>query len=295
MYDVRSNRNPESRPFQSFLAGCDQLNMAPTEQPLPPTPPSPTRGEGDASSLVRNLDFSGRRVLVTGAAYGFGAAMARLFDQHGADLLLADVEADALRECAASLKRATPIVYDQADEASIQRLATAAGAVDVLVNNAGVLLSKPILDTTAEEIRRLIGVDLMGVLLLTPLIARGMVERRRGVVVNIGSQTAFTGAIGRGIYAAAKAAISQYTRSAAVEWGPAGVRVVCVAPGRARTRMTEAGIRAGTLAGRGLSRVPLGRWGEPEEIAKLAVFLASDAASYITGETIVADGGYVLG
>src|SRR5207248_2347919 len=154
-----------------------------------------------------------------------------------------------------------------ADEASIERLAAAAGPVDVLVNNAGVLLSKPILDTQPDEIRRLIAVDLMGVLLLTPLIARGMVARGRGVIVNIGSQTAFTGAVGRGVYAAAKAAISQYTRSAAVEWGPHGVRVVCLAPGRARTRMTEAGIRTGTLAGRGLARVPLGRWAEPEEIA----------------------------
>jgi NAD(P)-dependent dehydrogenase (short-subunit alcohol dehydrogenase family) len=187
------------------------------------------------------------------------------------------------------------VPYDQADQGSIERLAAAAEPIDVLVNNAGVLLSKPLLETTADEIRRLIAVDLMGVLLLTPLVARGMVKRRRGVVVNIGSQTAFTGAVGRGVYASAKAAISQYTRSAAVEWGEHGVRVVCVAPGRAVTRMTEAGITAGTLAGRGLSRVPLGRWGQPDEIAKLVLFVASDAAAYITGETIVADGGYVIG
>ena len=240
--------------------------------------------------LTRDLDFTGKRVLVTGAAHGFGAATARIFHAHGASLVLADIEPDSVDPALGQV-----VAYDQADQGSIERLAGTAGPIDVLVNNAGVLLSKPLLETTAEEIRRLIAVDLMGVLLLTPLIARGMVERRRGVVVNIGSQTAFTGAVGRGIYASAKAAIAQYTRSAAVEWGPSGVRAVCVAPGRAVTRMTEAGIRAGTLAGRGLSRVPLGRWGQPEEIAKLVLFVASDAASYITGETIIADGGYVIG
>ena len=240
--------------------------------------------------LQQDLDFSGRRVLITGAAHGFGAAMARLFRAQGAELVLADIEPQAVDATLGAV-----VAYDQADQASIERLAATAGAIDVLVNNAGVLLSKPLLDTTADEIRRLIAVDLMGVLLLTPLIAKGMVERGRGVVVNIGSQTAFTGAVGRGIYASAKAAISQYTRTAATEWSPHGVRVVCVAPGRAVTRMTEAGIKAGTLAGRGLSRVPLGRWGQPEEIANLVVFAASDAASYVTGETIIADGGYVIG
>lgn len=240
--------------------------------------------------LTKDLDFTGKRVLITGAAHGFGASMARLFLEQGATLVLADIEPDAVDKTLGQV-----VAYDQAEQASIENLAIAAGAIDVLVNNAGVLLSKPLLDTTPDEIRRLIQVDLLGVMLLTPLLARGMVARGRGVVVNIGSQTAFTGAVGRGIYASAKAAVSQYTRSAAVEWGPHGVRVVCIAPGRAVTRMTEAGIKAGTMAGRGLPRVPLGRWGQPEEIAKLAVFLASDAGSYITGETIIADGGYVIG
>jgi len=242
------------------------------------------------TALTEDLDFTGKRVLITGAAHGFGASMARLFREQGATLVLADIEPDAVDPSLGQV-----VAYDQADQASIERLAATAGAIDVLVNNAGVLLSKPLLDTTPDEIRRLIQVDLLGVMLLTPLLARGMVARGRGVVVSIGSQTAFTGAVGRGIYASAKAAVSQYTRSAAVEWGPHGVRVVCIAPGRAVTRMTEAGIKAGTMAGRGLPRVPLGRWGRPEEIAKLAVFLASDAASYITGETIIADGGYVIG
>ncbi|MGE0724944.1 MAG: SDR family NAD(P)-dependent oxidoreductase [Alphaproteobacteria bacterium] len=246
-------------------------------------------------TLHRDLDFTGRRVLVTGAANGFGAAIADLFHAHGASLVLADREEAALAAKAAAIgPTATAIVFDQSDPASIERLSAAAGEIDVLVNNAGVLLTKPLLETSAADIRTLIDVDLVGVMMLTPLIARGMVRRGRGVVVNIGSQTAFCGGEGRGIYAAAKAAISQYTRSAAVEWGPSGVRVVCVAPGRSITRMTRQVI-AGGSADRGLARVPLGRWGEAEEVAKMVVFMASNAASYVTGETVIADGGYVVG
>lgn len=247
------------------------------------------------SALARDLDFTGRRVLVTGAANGFGAAIADLFAAHGASLVLADREADTLAAKTAEIgPSATAITFDQADPSSIERLAAAVGEIDVLVNNAGVLLSKPLLETTATEIRGLIDVDLVGVMILTPLIARGMVARGRGVVVNIGSQTAFCGGEGRGIYAAAKAAVIQYTRSAAVEWGPSGVRVVCVAPGRSITRMTRHVIASGS-ADRGLDRVPLGRWGSAEEVAKMVVFMASDAASYVTGETVIADGGYVVG
>jgi NAD(P)-dependent dehydrogenase (short-subunit alcohol dehydrogenase family) len=169
------------------------------------------------------------------------------------------------------------------------------GAVDVLINNAGVLTAKPLLETPFEEARRLVEVDFLGVLRLMQLIGRGMVARRRGVVLNIGSQTAFSGGENRAVYAAAKAAIAQLTRAAAVEWGPHGVRVVCLAPGRSLTRMTADTAAPGYAGDRGLSRVPLGRWGTAEEIAKTALFLASDAASYITGETLIADGGYVVG
>jgi NAD(P)-dependent dehydrogenase (short-subunit alcohol dehydrogenase family) len=121
------------------------------------------------------------------------------------------------------------------------------------------------------------------------------VARGEGVILNISSQTAFCGGENRAIYAAAKAALSQLTRGAAVEWGPSGVRVLALAPGRSITRMTTITAQEGLSGDRGLSRVPLGRWGTADEIAKLAVMLCSRAASYITGETVIADGGYVLG
>lgn len=246
------------------------------------------------SKLAQDLDFSGRRVLVTGAANGFGEAIAELFAAHGATLVLADREADALGKVAARLG-ATAHVYDQSDIASVDALATAVGEIDVLINNAGILIAKPLLETSIEEIRRLVDVDFVGAVRLIQLIGRGMVERRRGVVLSMSSQTAFCGGENRSIYAASKAAISQVTRSVSVEWGPYGVRVICLAPGRSITRMTQETASPGYTGDRGLSRVPLGRWGTTAEIAKMALFLTSDAASYVTGETVIADGGFVLG
>lgn len=245
-------------------------------------------------SLMQDLDFQGRRVLITGAANGFGAAMARSFSQLNARLVLADIE----RENVEDVARATggeAHVFDQADAGSVARLASAVGAVDVLVNNAGILIPKSLLEIEPAEIRRLIDTDFIGVALMMQAFGRGMVERKRGVILNFSSQTAFAGGENRGIYAAAKAAVSQLTRSAAVEWGPHGVRVLALAPGRCLTRMTVATTAPGYTGDRGLARVPLGRWGTPEEIAKIAVLLCSDATGYITGETVIADGGFVIG
>ena len=245
-------------------------------------------------SLSGDLDFKGRRVLITGAANGFGAAMAELFAAQGAKLVLADIEKENLEAVARRLQ-AEVYGFDQGDASSIERLSADVGAVDVLINNAGILVAKPLLETEPHEIRRLIDVDFVGVVLMMRHFGKRMVERQRGVILNMSSQTAFSGGENRGVYAAAKAAISQITRAAAVEWGPHGVRVLALAPGRCLTRMTMQTAAPGYTGDRGLARVPLGRWGTPDEIAKLAFMLCSDAAGYVTGETIIADGGYVIG
>jgi len=245
-------------------------------------------------SLTADLDFSGTRVLITGAAHGIGAAMARAFAVQGAALVLADLEAVALNAVAGPLG-AECHAFDQGDAASIQALAAAVGDVDVLVNNAGVLLTGPILDAPECSVRRLMDVDVLDVIFLMQAFGRAMTRRGGGVVLNISSQTAFCGGENRGIYAAAKAAVAQVTRAAAVEWGPSGVRVLALAPGRTLTRMTQETTRDDYTGDRGLGRVPIRRWGTAEEIAKLAVVMCSRAASYVTGETVIADGGFVVG
>lgn len=242
-------------------------------------------------TLLDDLDYTGRRVLITGAANGFGAAMATHFAAAGASVILADIESLPNAEALGAQAHR----FDQADPDSIAALGAAVGDVDVLVNNAGMLLAKPLLETTPAEMRRLIDVDFLGAALVMRTFGAAMVARGEGVILNISSQTAFSGGENRAVYAAAKAAVSQLTRGAAVEWGPHGVRVLALAPGRSITRMTTVTTQEGVSGDRGLARVPLGRWGTADEIAKLAVMLCSRAASYMTGETVIADGGYVLG
>lgn len=243
--------------------------------------------------MTADLDFSGRRVLVTGAAGGLGSAISALFAAQGASLVLADIDEARLVSLQDRLGVAAQLcVFDQADPASVLGLAKESGAVDVLVNNAGVMLLKPLLDLAPDELDRVFRVNAIGPMLLAQAVAKGMTARRSGVIVNVGSQLVFSGARLRGVYAAAKAALTQFTRTAAVEWAPCNVRVVCAAPGRTVTPMNEETLREEGAAG--VSRIPLGRYGSPAEAAKLVVFLASSAAAYITGETVVADGGFVL-
>lgn len=241
------------------------------------------------------FDFSGRRALVTGAAAGIGAAIARALAEQGAEVLLADRDVAALHLTAGEIgTAATPHAYDQADAASIEALAAAAGPVDILVNNAGILNCDPLADLHWDDLRRVVDVNLVGLIGLMRLVGGGMVARRRGVVLNIGSQMAFTGGRHRSVYAATKAAVTQVTKSAAVEWGAAGVRVNCLAPGRTVTNINRAQLSDPAVHAAGLERIPLRRYGQPEDIANAALFLVSEASAYVTGHTLVADGGWIL-
>lgn len=246
--------------------------------------------------LARDIDFTGKRVLITGAAGGLGQSLAQGFARVGAELILADINSAALESVAASFD--TPVAihhYDQGDLDSMAALAASVGRVDVLINNAAVLLVEPLLDSDPETIRRVINVNLIGPMVLARHIAGPMVGRGDGVIINISSQLGFCGAAGRGVYATAKAGLAQFTKTASVEWAPYGVRVLAIAPGRLLTNMSTFLGRDDAAYKAGIARVAAGRYGTPDEIAKLVVVLASPISGYVVGHTLIADGGYVLG
>lgn len=241
-----------------------------------------------------DLDFSGKRILVTGAAGGIGSAIARAFHAHGATLMLADINREGLAQVARELPGSTALICDQSDPDSIAALAQAAGEVDVFMNNAGILRTGPLLEASAAEVDEVIRTNLIGPMQLILAIAPGMVGRGSGVIVNTASQLAFTGAATRSLYATAKAGLVQFTKAAAAELGPQGVRVVALAPGRTRTPLNAHLLADEKELAWSLKRIPSRRIGEAAEMARLALWLASPLADYVVGETLIADGGYVL-
>ena len=247
------------------------------------------------TSFLSLFDFGGRRALVTGAANGIGEAIARAFVSLGAHVVLADRDETSLRRVAADLAGSCDtLVFDQADLSSIEALAEGAGDVDILVNNAGVALRGPLLDLDWDRLRQVVDINLVGPIALTRLIGATMVRRSSGTVINISSQMAYTGARNRSVYASTKIAISQFTKTAALEWGTHGIRVNCIAPGRTVTAINREVFADPIEYEAGLKHIPLNRYGQPHDIANTAVFLASPAADYITGQTIVVDGGWIL-
>ena len=240
-----------------------------------------------------DFDFSGQRVLVTGAAGGIGGAMARSFAAHGAELILADRDNAALEPVANDLENARTVVFDQGDPAGIDALVRAAGPIDVLLNNAGILRVAPVVEMAAADIIALININFTGAVLVARGFARGMAERQRGVILNTSSQLAFSGGASKAVYAATKAAVRHFTASLAAELAPANVRVAAIAPGRTLSPMTAPYLHAPGAQEEGLLHIPSGRYGNVDEMGKLALFLASPLASYVVGETFVADGGYV--
>jgi NAD(P)-dependent dehydrogenase (short-subunit alcohol dehydrogenase family) len=241
-----------------------------------------------------DLDFTGKRVLVTGAASGIGAAMARTFHAHGATMVLADRDAAGLEAMARELPDSRAITFDQADLTSIQAMAEAAGPVDVLLNNAGVLWAGPFAEMPMAELDRVAVINFMGPMRVAHAVGLGMLERGAGVIVNTSSQLAFHGSAERAVYASTKAGIAQFTKSIAAEWAPRGVRVVAIAPGRTLTNINSYLLEDGEKRVEALKGIPNGRLAEAPEMARLALLLASDVLGYVVGETVISDGGYVL-
>lgn len=244
------------------------------------------------------MDFSGKHAVVTGASRGIGEAIVRQLDQGGARVALVARSADRLEAIASELtNEPLVIVADLSTHESIEQISSAVldafGGLDVLVNNAAVERNQPASKVTGEAIDQTLFVNLRQVMMLCSAFAKPLFATR-GAIVNI-SSTAATGAGGtQGAYAASKGGLNTLTKNLANEWASKGVRVNGVAPGLVDTEMWEPTFDAlgeDEVRTTFVKRVPLARWGTAGEIADVACFLASERASYVTGQTIRVDGG----
>ena len=244
------------------------------------------------------MRLSGKLALVTGSARGIGRSIAELFCAEGATVVVNDVGSDAgARETLATLEAAggkgSVEMFDVSDaaqvDAGVKNILEAHGRIDVLVNNAGITRDNLLLRLSEEDFDAVLRVNLKGTFLLTKMVTRHMIKQRSGKVVNISSVVGMMGNAGQSNYAAAKAGIIGFTKATARELASRNITVNAIAPGFIRTAMTAALPEAVQKAF--LAQIPLGRFAEPREVAELALFLASDASSYITGQVVGINGG----
>jgi NAD(P)-dependent dehydrogenase (short-subunit alcohol dehydrogenase family) len=251
-------------------------------------------------------DFTGKVGLVTGAAAGLGRAIATRLVSEGAAVALVDRDKESLERVADSLRQTggtvEPIVADVSDagdvDSAVVRAESLLGPIDLLVNNAGIVVIKPYIEHTDDDFDRQVAVNLRGTHLLMSRVLPGMVERQRGAVVNISSAAAINYTVPHAGYAASKAGVIALTRDAAFEVARAGVRVNCIAPGliaveRSATKtpyLASQTAAAGTPLDTSSSTRPMGH-GRPEDIANAVAFLLSDQAGFIVGVTLPVAGG----
>ncbi len=249
--------------------------------------------------------LEGRAVLNTGGAKGIGYAMAEAFARHGAHLLLMDMDADALTEAAKKLRAKFDGVQVETyagsvtDEAAVKAACAACddafGRIDILLTNAGISMNRPSTDLTLDEWRRAIDVNLTGTFICAQAAARHMIAQGDGVILNTASMWGLASSPGRAAYCAAKAGVISLSETLADEWAPHGIRVNAICPGYIRSALTDELISNGKLDLKRIeARTPQGRMGTPEEVAEMAVYLASDSAVFVTGHAHLSDGGFLV-
>jgi NAD(P)-dependent dehydrogenase (short-subunit alcohol dehydrogenase family) len=250
------------------------------------------------------MRFKGKVVIVSGAGSGIGRAVAELFAEEGGRVVILDIEKRGVDETSTSISRrkgeALPLVCDVTDEGDVSngvaQVLRHYRHIDVLCNNAGVELSKPLARTEEYEWDRVLAVNLKGMFLLSKHVVPHMISSGGGAIVNTSSISGLLGWPDSSAYCASKGGVIQLTREMAVEYGPCNIRVNCICPGTTVTPMIDRllGLEDDPEGTSQSIRVmhPLGRFAQPEEIARAMLFLASEEASFVTGAVLPVDGGY---
>ena len=255
---------------------------------------------GERLGILEKFRLTGKTALVTGSASGLGAAIAIAFAEAGAQVAVhgnrrpADDTAAAIVEAGG---KATAFSADLSSDTGADDLfkavTAACGPVDILVNNAGMIFRSEATEFPMDEWEKVLHVNLTSVFRLSQLAGAAMLERGGGKIINIASLLSFQGGIRVPAYAASKGAVAQLTKALSNEWAARGVQVNAIAPGYFRTENTSALQADETRNRQILERIPAQRWGDPEDLTGAAVFLASAASNYVTGEVLTVDGGWM--
>ena len=245
------------------------------------------------------FDLSGRTALVTGSSRGLGRAIAEGMAKAGARLIVNSTDPARVETAIAEFRSAghlaEGVTFDVTDEAAVVRafegLDAKGIAIDVLVNNAGIQMRKPLIEFTSAEWRKVIETNLTSAFIIGREAAKRMIPRKRGKIINIGSLGSELARPTVGPYTAAKGGIKTLTRSMAVEWAASGIQANAIGPGYMLTDMNQALVNNADFNNWLMSRIPAKRWGRPDELIGAAIFLASSASDYVNGQIIYVDGG----